>query len=125
MSFVNGFVLGLMALSLPVISFADSSADPCAKIAGKIYAPSVDALACQKSFPFNETLRQNVLTNIARVFDFFTFEDFYLDSPPPFEESTVDIRAAIAKINSSAYAVGEFFSFLSRPCADICEIDRF
>jgi hypothetical protein len=31
-------------------------------------------LVCVKSFPFNETLRQNVLTSVARVFDFYTFE---------------------------------------------------
>lgn len=64
-----------------------------------------DARACLKSFPFNETLRQNVLTNIARVFDFFTFEEYYLRSPPPFQESTLNIRETLARINRTKYAV--------------------
>lgn len=79
--------------------------DPCAAIAGQTFVPPAAALACEKSFPFNETLRQNVLTNIARVFDFYTFEDYYLNSPPPFQESTINIRAELAKINSTKYAV--------------------
>ena len=59
-----------------------------------------------KSFPFNETLKQNVLTVISRVFDFYTFEDYYLDSPPPFQDSTTNIRAQLARINQTHYEVG-------------------
>ncbi|RDB23935.1 Peptidase S41 family protein ustP [Hypsizygus marmoreus] len=80
-----------------------SAPEPCVKIAGKAFVPPADALACQKSFPFNETLRKNVLTNMARVFDFFTFENYYLNSPPPFQESTVNIRAALAKFSAKKY----------------------
>ncbi|KAG7095916.1 hypothetical protein E1B28_006600 [Marasmius oreades] len=80
-----------------------AAADPCAKIAGKNFVPPADALACEKSFPFNETLRQNVLTTVSRVFDFYTFEDYYLKSPPPFQESTIDIRAALRKLNTTKY----------------------
>ncbi|KAG6888278.1 hypothetical protein C0992_008960 [Termitomyces sp. T32_za158] len=94
-----------VACLIPQVTFAASSAtDPCIKVAGKTFVPPADALACYKAFPFNETLRQNVLTTVARVFDFFTFEDYYLNSPPPFQESTVDIRATIAKINSTEFA---------------------
>lgn len=94
------------ACLIPQLTFAASSAaDPCTKVAGKTFVPPADALACYKAFPFNETLRQNVLTNVARVFDFFTFEEYYLNSPPPFQESTVDIRATIAKLNSTEFAV--------------------
>lgn len=71
-----------------------------------------DTLACLKSFPFNETLRQNVLTTISRVFDFYTFEEFYLNSPPPFQESTTNIRADIAKINSTKYEVRDHLTIL-------------
>ena len=92
---------------LPVAFAAPSAPDPCAKIAGKDFVVPSDALACLKVFPFNETLRQNVLHTVSRVFDFFTFEDFYLDSPPPFQESTSNIRAQIARINSTKYAVRE------------------
>ncbi|KIM41633.1 hypothetical protein M413DRAFT_411566 [Hebeloma cylindrosporum] len=94
----------LLVAGCPALSLAASSAaDPCVKIADQEFVPPADALACYKTFPFNETLRQNVLTNVARVFNFFTFEDFYLNSPPPFQESTSDIRATLAKINSTKY----------------------
>lgn len=83
--------------------------DPCAKIAGLTFVATADAIACQKSFPFNETLRQNVLSNIAGVFDFYTFEDYYLDSPPPFQESTTNIRAQIARMNATHYEVRLIF----------------
>ena len=58
-----------------------------------------------KSFPFNETLRQNILTNVARMFDFFTFEDFYLNLPAPFQESTTNILADLARMNITYYTV--------------------
>ncbi|PPQ92503.1 hypothetical protein CVT25_010336 [Psilocybe cyanescens] len=95
----------LLVAAYPLLSLAapSAAADPCAKIAGLTFVPPADALACYKSFPFNETLRQNVLTNMARVFDFYTFEDFYLNSPPPFQESTNNIRATLAKISATKY----------------------
>ncbi len=81
------------------------SADPCAKIEGIPFVDPADAIACQKSFAFDEKLRQNVLSVVSRVFDFFTFEEFYVNSPPPFEDSTKDIRAELARINATQYAV--------------------
>ena len=86
----------------------DPPPDPCAKIAGLNFVDPADAIACQKSFPFDEKLRQNVISVVSRVFDFFTFEEFYLNSPPPFQESTKDIRAEIARINSTQYEVRTF-----------------
>lgn len=87
---------------------ADAVADPCAKITGLSFVSTADAIACQKSFPFNETLRQNVISVISGVFDFYTFEDYYLDSPPPFQESTSNIRAQIARINNTDYEVSQY-----------------
>jgi hypothetical protein len=92
-----------------LIAFAHASptsSDPCVKIAGQIFSPPKDVLACQRSFPFNETLRQNVLKTISGVFDFYTFEDYYLNSPAPFQESTVNIRQVLSRINSTKYEVG-------------------
>ncbi|KAF8153237.1 hypothetical protein B0H34DRAFT_97367 [Crassisporium funariophilum] len=105
-------VLSLLFAGYPFFAGAapPAKADPCAKIAGKTFVPPADALACYKAFPFNETLRQNVLTNMARVFDFFTFEDFYLNSPPPFQESTNNIRATLAKLNSAKFATDYDFN---------------
>ncbi len=79
--------------------------DPCTTIAGQTFVKPAEALACLKSFPFNETIRQNVIATISGVFDFYTFEDFYLNSPPPFQESTANIRAEIAKINTTRFEV--------------------
>jgi hypothetical protein len=103
-------VVGLLPLYASCVQAAGT--DPCATIAGKPFVLPAQALACLKSFPFNETLKLNVINNIARVFDFYTFEDFYLDSPPPFQESTTNIRADIARINNTKYAVN--LIFLSR-----------
>ncbi|CCM00765.1 uncharacterized protein FIBRA_02806 [Fibroporia radiculosa] len=82
---------------------ASSSVDPCAKIAGLEFAPPADALACLTSFPFNETLRQNVLDVVSKVFDFYTFEDYYLEPVPVFEQPAVYIRSELARINSTSY----------------------
>ncbi|KAK7684903.1 hypothetical protein QCA50_011736, partial [Cerrena zonata] len=105
----TGVILTTLALSLTT-GAAPGAADPCAKFAGQQFVVPADALTCLKSFPFNETLRQNVLTNIARVFDFFTFEDFYLNSPAPFQESTTNIRADIARINRTTFATDYDFN---------------
>lgn len=86
------------------------------KIAGKTFVPPADALACMKSFPFNETLRQNVLDVVSRVFDFYTFEDYYLKSPAPFQDSTTNIRAQLARINTTHYAVSTRCSSLRSQC---------
>uniref|UniRef100_A0A8H8CIE2 Tail specific protease domain-containing protein n=1 Tax=Psilocybe cubensis TaxID=181762 RepID=A0A8H8CIE2_PSICU len=96
--------------SPPAPPHPPAAADPCAKIAGLTFVPPADALACYKAFPFNETLRDNVMTNMERVFDFFTFEDFYLNSPPPFQESTNNIRATLAKIGSTKFATDYDFN---------------
>lgn len=79
--------------------------DPCAKFAGQQFVVPADALACLKSFPFNQTLQTNVMSVLDTVFDFFTFEDWYLESPPPFQESTANIRAELARIGSTKYKV--------------------
>ena len=113
--FVHSTLLpALLGRGLLAIANAGTNPDPCVKIAGLSFADPADAIACQKSFPFNETLRQNVLSVVSSVFDFYTFEDFYLNSPPPFQDSTTDIRAQIARINATQYAV----STLSPPRTD-------
>jgi hypothetical protein len=99
------FVAQLLALVSAAPPTSDGGSDPCAKIAGKLFAPPADVRACFKSFPFNETVRQNVITVHERVFNFYSFEDFYLKSPPPFQESTVNIRGELARIKSAKYKV--------------------
>ncbi|GJJ13364.1 hypothetical protein Clacol_007616 [Clathrus columnatus] len=95
---------GVLVLAAP------SAHDPCIKVAGKTFAAPADALACLRSFPFNETIRQNVISVVSGVFDFYTFEDYYLNSPPPFQESTSNIRAEIQRINTTSYETDFDFS---------------
>ncbi|KAF5323124.1 hypothetical protein D9611_009260 [Ephemerocybe angulata] len=97
------FILPIVLLSQGAFSAPDTD-DPCAKIAGKSFSLPRDVQACYKSFPFNETIRQNVLTVVSRVFDFYTFEDFYTKLPDPFEGSTVKIRETIDRINKTEYS---------------------
>jgi hypothetical protein len=102
-------LLGLWLTAFQVVRSAPATDDPCAKISGKAYALPRDVQACYRSFPFNETIRQNVLTVVSRVFDFYTFEDYYDKLPDPFHGSTVDIRATIDRINKTEYAVSVDF----------------
>lgn len=98
-------LLGLSLLAFRPARSAPETDDPCEKIAGKAYVLPRDVQACYKSFPFNETIRQNVLSVVSRVFDFYTFEDYYDQLPEPFGGSTVDIRATIDRINKTEYTV--------------------
>ncbi len=102
---------GLIVWSLfPAVAIAAPAlSDPCAAIAGSLFSTPGDALACLRSFPFNETLRRNVLTTVSRVFDFYTFEDYYPRSSAPFP-STINIRAELARIGSTSYAVRQYNS---------------
>ncbi|KAI9438203.1 hypothetical protein H4582DRAFT_2076810 [Lactarius indigo] len=106
----SGFLPALLGRGLLATAAAAAVSDPCVKVAGLQFADPADAIACQMSFPFNETLRQNVLSVVSRVFDFYTFEEFYLNSPPPFQESTTNIRAEIARINTTYYATDYDFN---------------
>lgn len=104
---VLNHLVGVALITLAGAQSTPASDDPCAKIAAKSYALPRDVQACYKSFPFNETIRQNVLTVVSRVFDFYTFEDYYNKLPDPFHGSTVDIRATIDRINKTVYSVGQ------------------
>ena len=100
---------GLIVWSLlPAVAIAAPAlSDPCVDIAGQLFSTPEDTVACLGSFPFNETLQQNVLTVVSRVFDFYTFEDYYPTSSAPFQ-NTIDIRAELARINSTSYAVRQY-----------------
>jgi hypothetical protein len=93
-----------LSVFVTVVIAAAVPPDPCAAIAGALFATHADTLACLKSFPFNETLRQNVLDIVDRVFDFYTFEYYYPDPDGPFQD-TEDIRDELARIRSESYAV--------------------
>jgi len=101
--------LGLLSslLTRPSLA-APTNDDPCIKVAGKAFVDPADALACQQSFPFNNALRQNILSVVSRVLDFYTFEIFYSNNPAPFQDSNTDIRGQIQRIYSAQYQVSAF-----------------
>lgn len=111
--FTHFACLGLLSALLTRPSFAaPTSNDPCVKIAGHAFVDSADALACLKSFPFSETLRQNVLSVVSRVFDFYTFEIFYSEYPPP-SFSRIDNRHTCTDPGYQLYAIrGKRFPYL-------------
>jgi hypothetical protein len=78
--------------------------DACAAIAGETFLRPSDALACQRSFSFNDTLRQNILSTVSRVLDSYTFENYYPKFSFPFPNK-VDIRVELARINTTSYDV--------------------
>ena len=100
----ESMIFGLSIFFMAAATVAPVRSDPCAAIAGTLFATPAESLACLRSFPFNETLRQNVLSIVSRVFDFYTFEDYYPNTSPPFQ-NMVDIRAELARIESSSYSV--------------------
>ncbi|KAI0772829.1 hypothetical protein BD413DRAFT_35102 [Trametes elegans] len=97
-----GRLAALAALGLLPAALAQSG-DACAKIAGKDFVLPADALACLKSFPFNETIRANVLDVVTGLFKLYTFEPYYLNSPHPYEDSTVSISDKFAELNRTSY----------------------
>lgn len=101
---------GLIVLSLlsAVATAAPTLSDPCADIAGALFSKPEDMLACLRSFPFNQTLQNNVMETVSRVFDFYTFE-YYYPSSTPFANG-IDIRPELTRINSTVYSVRQYIS---------------
>lgn len=101
---------GLIVWSLlPAIAIAAPTlSDPCAIIAGALFSTPDDMLACLRSFPFNQTLQNNVMEIASRVLDFYTFEYYYPSSTPFANE--IDIRPELARINSTVYPVRQHTS---------------
>lgn len=92
-------------VSAGLISPRASHSDPCAAIAGQAYVDPALALGCLKSFPVNETIKENVLAVVSGALDFFTFEAEQIHAPAPFQESSVNLRAQLARIAKTKYAV--------------------
>ncbi|KAH8823646.1 hypothetical protein DL96DRAFT_1468622 [Flagelloscypha sp. PMI_526] len=102
----------LVLIGILVASGTAQTADPCNAVAGMKYMIPSAFRACLKSFPFDEKIRQNVLTNVIKILEgFYTFLEYYDKSPPPFEESTVDIFGELKRINETEYATDYDFSW--------------
>ncbi|KAI0028059.1 hypothetical protein K488DRAFT_59656 [Vararia minispora EC-137] len=103
-------LFGALGVVVAITRSALAQSDPCTVIGGKTWVAPADAIACQKSFPFNETLRSNVMSVVSNVFDFYTFEDYYLRSPAPFQESTVNIREKLQELSFTDFATDYDFN---------------
>jgi len=118
-----GFLLAAVLQASSLVNAAAVPSDPCAAIAGKrFFAPS-QAMACLTSFPFDEAIRSNVMTNVERATDFFSFESFYKNSPPPFQESTIQIRDEFSRIRKTNYKVS-LVSATREPLSEISVSSR-
>lgn len=62
-----------------------------------------DVLNCLRSFKYDPVIVENTLSVAERVTDFYTFETSALNSPAPYEESKVDLRAEYARIRNTTY----------------------
>jgi hypothetical protein len=98
-------LLAAVLQASPPANAAAVGLDPCAAIAGKSFVIPSQALACLESFPYNKTIKTNVMSNAERVTDFYSFEPYYKRSPPPFQESTVQIRKEFSRIRKTKYQV--------------------
>ncbi|KAG8762056.1 hypothetical protein FRC11_011441 [Ceratobasidium sp. 423] len=77
--------------------------DPCAAIAAKGWYKPSQVLSCLQSFPYNETLRNNVVDVVGKTFNFHTSVSFHLNMPDPFTDSTVDIQGELRRIGGTRY----------------------
>ncbi|QRV82824.1 peptidase family S41 protein [Ceratobasidium sp. AG-Ba] len=94
-------LLGLPTTALAVGSRAQ---DPCAAIAGKTWVKPSQVNACLSYFPFNTTLRDNVVDVVSKTFQqFHTSTSFHLNMPDPFTDDTVDLIRELNRIKSTTY----------------------
>jgi len=102
-------VLATLASALPAPPFqrrnngGNGTYDACSVIAGQDLSEPSDVVACLKSFPFNETVRQNSLEVVRKILPFYTYETEAYDAPAPFQESTVKLPEELARIESATY----------------------
>ncbi|KAJ9127060.1 hypothetical protein QFC24_001293 [Naganishia onofrii] len=96
-------------LALPLLASAAPTqkrwqgAEACSYIATQTLNDPRDVVACLKSFPFREDLRQNVLAVAESVASFYTYETSAVNSPAPYQESTVDLEGEFNRIRYQHY----------------------
>ncbi|KDQ15060.1 hypothetical protein BOTBODRAFT_131652 [Botryobasidium botryosum FD-172 SS1] len=78
--------------------------DLCTPIANQTWVLPSQVRSCLQSFPFNATLRDNVVDVVSKTLNFHTSVTYSLKQPPPFDEINVDIQAELARIRKSTYA---------------------
>ena len=62
-----------------------------------------DVVACLKSFPFREDIRQNVMAVAESAASFYTYETSAINSPAPYQESSVNLEQEFERIRNQHY----------------------
>ncbi|CEL60461.1 hypothetical protein RSOLAG1IB_09654 [Rhizoctonia solani AG-1 IB] len=96
------------ALSTAVLSsgspLESRQSDPCTKIVNQAWSKPSEVSSCLSSFPFNATLRDNVMDVLSRTFSqFHTSTNFHLKMPDPFTDDTVDLIGEFQRIRTTTY----------------------
>ncbi|CAE6419408.1 unnamed protein product [Rhizoctonia solani] len=77
--------------------------DPCTAIATKGWYKPSQVLSCIQSFPYNETLRDNIVDVVSKTFNFHTSVSFHLNMPDPYTDDTVDLQGELRRIGRTKY----------------------
>ncbi|CAE6439798.1 unnamed protein product [Rhizoctonia solani] len=96
------------ALSSAVLSsgspLESRQSDPCTKIVNQPWSKPSEVSSCLSSFPFNATLRDNVVDVLSKTFSqFHTSTNFHLHMPDPFTDDTVDLLGEFQRIKKTTY----------------------
>ncbi|KAG8748584.1 hypothetical protein FRC10_003718 [Ceratobasidium sp. 414] len=123
----------LFALGLPTAALAAHTSrldarqsDPCAAIAPKGWYKPSQVLSCLQSFPYNETLRDNIVDVVSKTFNFHTSVSFHLNMPDPFTDDTVDLQGELRRIRATKYDTDYdslFATYLPFPLAVLARPD--
>ncbi|KAJ1300879.1 hypothetical protein OPQ81_002517 [Rhizoctonia solani] len=93
--------LGLSAL----VAGSPLRSDPCAVISNTTWLKPSQVNSCLSYFPFNATLRDNIVDVLSKTFDqFHASTKFHLKMPEPYEDTTVDILDELQRIKRSTYS---------------------
>ncbi|CAE6473612.1 unnamed protein product [Rhizoctonia solani] len=96
------------ALSTVVLSsgspLESRQSDPCTKIVNQAWSKPSEVSLCLSSFPFNATLRDNVVDVLSQTFSqFHTSTNFHLKMPDPFTDDTIDLLGEFQRIRKTTY----------------------
>ncbi len=99
-----GALLGLVSLAL-----ATTRDDPCdfatpnfASDQTKYYATPSEALACFRSIPFREDVRQNALKVVRYFLELYSYKELVKDSGPPYDLA-IDWESELSTIGKNTY----------------------
>ncbi|KAG9128409.1 hypothetical protein FRC07_013749 [Ceratobasidium sp. 392] len=88
-----------------VLAATAQAQDPCTKIARETWIKPSEVNACLSYFPFNATLRDNVVDVLSKTFaQFHASTSFHLNAPDPFTSNTVDLIGELKRVRSTTYS---------------------